>query len=92
MTFLSFLTILYFVKKKIGTTIDTAVFRRLRIHAARKGRSVSDVIEESIASYLAVHEGSADDHMAAFERFTSRPFGLSRAQLELILEEDALEQ
>lgn len=79
------------MKQKVGTTIDTAVYRRLRIHAAHKGRSVSDVIEESITSYLAVHEGSADDRMAAFERFTSRPLGISRAQLEMILEEDALE-
>jgi plasmid stability protein len=80
------------MKKKIGTAIDETIFRRLRVHAAQKGRNVGDVIEESISSYLALHEGSADERMAAFERFTSRPFSLSRQQLDVILEEDSLEQ
>jgi plasmid stability protein len=80
------------MRKKIGTAIEETIFRRLRVHAAQRGRSVSDVIEESISSYLALHEGSADERMAAFERFTSRPFGLSPEQLEVILEKDSLDQ
>jgi plasmid stability protein len=80
------------MKKKIGTVIEETIFRRLRVHAAQRGRSVSDVIEESISSYLALHEGSAEERMTAFERFTSRPFGLSREQLDVILEEDSLDQ
>jgi plasmid stability protein len=80
------------VKKKIGTAIEDTIFRRLRVHAAQNGRSVSDVIEESISSYLALHEGSADQRMAAFERFTSRPFRLSPEELALVLEEDSLDQ
>ena len=80
------------MKKKIGTAIDETVFRRLRVHAAQRGRSVSDVIEESISSCLALHEGSIDERMAAFERFTSRPYGLSPEQLDVILEEDSLDQ
>jgi plasmid stability protein len=73
------------MRKKIGTAIEETVFRRLRVHAAQRGRSVSDVIEESISSYLALHEGSVDERMAAFERFTLRP-------LDVILEEDSLDQ
>jgi plasmid stability protein len=80
------------MKKKIGTVIDEAIFRRLRVHAADRGRSVSDVIEESIAGYLALHEGSTDERLAAFERYTSRPFRLSRDQLDLIIEEEPLDQ
>ena len=82
----------YKMRKKIGMAIEETVFRRLRVHAAQRGRSVSDVIEESISSYLALHEGSADERMAAFERFTSRPYGLSPEQLNVILEEDSLDQ
>ena len=80
------------MRKKIGTVIDEAVFRRLRVHAAQKGRSVADVIEESISAYLATHEGSADEQVAAYERFVSRPFAVSAAQLQAILEEDSLDQ
>jgi hypothetical protein len=80
------------MKQKIGTTINPAVYRRLRIYAASQGRSVSDIIEESISSYLTVHESSEDDRLGAFERFTSRPLDISRAQLEMILEENPLEQ
>ncbi len=72
--------------------IDETVFRRLRVHAAQSGRSVSDVIEESISNYLAIHEGSADQRMEAFERFVGAPFRLSPEQLRQILEEDALDQ
>jgi len=80
------------VKKKIGTVIDEIIFRRLRVHAAQSGRNVSDIIEESISSYLELHEGSAQERMAAFERFTSRQFSLSWEQLDTILEEDSLDQ
>ena len=61
------------MKKKIGTVIDETVFRRLRVHAARQGRAVSDVIQESISSYLALHEGSMDERIRAFETFVSKP-------------------
>jgi hypothetical protein len=80
------------MKKKIGTAIDETILRRLRVHASQSGRNVGDIIEESISRYLALREGSADKRMAAFERFTSRPFSLSREQLDVILEEDSLEQ
>lgn len=92
MTFLDFWFNLEGVKKKIGTVIDDALFRRLRVHAARRGRRVSEVIEESITGYLAVHEGSAEERLAAFDRYTSRPFSLSRDQLDMIMEEEPLDQ
>ena len=62
------------------------------MHAARQGRPVSDVIEESIASYLALHEGSVDERITAFERFVSKPFALTAAQLDMVLDENALDQ
>lgn len=80
------------MKKKIGTMVDEALFRRLRVHAAQRGKSISGLIEESISSYLALNDGSADERVAAVERFVSRPFQLSRSQLELIMEEDPLDQ
>ena len=80
------------MKKKIGTVIDEAIFRRLRVHAARQGRAVSDVIQESISSYLALHEGSMDERVKAFENFVSRPFALTSSQLDTVLEENPLDQ
>jgi len=80
------------MKKKIGTVIDETIYRRLRVHAAQRGRSVSDVIEESIAAYLSTHEGSAEERIAAFERFVSRPLDLSEDQLGMIMEENTLDQ
>ena len=80
------------MKKKIGTVIDETVFRRLRVHAARQGRAVSDVIQESISSYLALHEGSMDERIRAFETFVSKPFELNAAQLDSVLEENPLDQ
>lgn len=80
------------MKTKIGTVIDETIFHRLRVHAARSGRNVSDIIEESISAYLALHAGSAGERLASFERFTARPFSLSREQFDAILAEDCLDQ
>lgn len=80
------------MKKKIGTIIDEAIYRRLCVQAASAGRSISDLIEAAIAAYLSVHEGSADERLAAFHRFTSPRHVLSRAQLDMVLEEDVLDQ
>jgi plasmid stability protein len=80
------------MRKKIGTIIEDSLYRRLRVNAASEGRNVSDLIEESISAYLSVHEGSADERLSAFRRFTSPRFVLPRAQLDMVLEEDPLDQ
>lgn len=79
-------------RRKIGTLMDESLFRRLKMHAAERGRSVADVLEESVAGYLALHEGAVDERLAAFERFCSSPFPLTRAQLDDIMDDDTLEQ
>jgi hypothetical protein len=79
-------------RRKVGTLMDESLFRRLKMHAAERGRSVADVLEESVAGYLALHEGAVDERLAEFERFCSSPFPLTRAQLDTITEEDTLDQ
>lgn len=76
---------------KVGTTIDQRLFRRLKVHAAAQGTSISTVIEESLEAYLSLNDSSADERMAAFERVTADPFGLSDEQLQQVLEEDSLD-
>lgn len=80
------------MRKKIRTIIEDSLYRRHRVHAASEGRNVSDLIEDSIGAYLSVHEGSADDRLSAFRRFTSPCFVLPRAQLDIVLEENPLDQ
>lgn len=80
------------VKRKVGTVIEDSLYRRLRVHAARQGRAVSDLLEESINAYLSIHEGSVEERLQAFDRFTHPPFVLPRGELAAVLEEDPLDQ
>lgn len=71
--------------------MDERLFRRLKVHAAAQGTSISMVIEDSVHAYLSLRESSIEERMAAFERVTSDPFRLSDGQFREILEENGLE-
>jgi Ribbon-helix-helix protein, copG family len=40
------------VKRKIGTTLDSALYRRVQEIARRQGRTTNAVIEEALARYV----------------------------------------
>jgi plasmid stability protein len=79
-------------KLKIGTVVDERLFRRLRIFAAKEGRSISDIIQESLQSYLQTRESGIEERMAAFERVTANPFRLSDTQFRELLEEEEFDR
>lgn len=40
------------MRRKIGTVLDEALFRRARVESARQGRTISQILEEALSSYL----------------------------------------
>lgn len=39
-------------KKKVTTTLPPELFQQIKVQAAKEGRTLSDIMEELISSYL----------------------------------------
>ena len=79
-------------KEKIGTILDKEVVKILREKAAQEGRAISDVIQEAVLRYNAAEADEIRMRVEAVKRFCSRPFNLTRKEIDEILEEDYYDQ
>jgi len=70
-------------KRKIGTTLDAALYRRVKDTARLQGRSVNDVIEEALTRLLA-----AGVSRASVVEETKGTYRVSPRALEIVLRED----
>lgn len=68
------------VKRKIGTTLDSALYRRVQEIAGRQGRSTNAVIEEALARYV-----SAGANRASVVEETKGTYRVSPKALRVIL-------
>ena len=73
------------MRRKVGTVLDEALFRRTRVESARQGRTISEILEEALLSYLerrGRHEGSS------VVADTWSVLSLDRARVKQILGDD----
>jgi hypothetical protein len=77
------------MKQKVGTLLEGEVLRRAKRQAAEEGRSLSDLIQDAIESYLATRLGEPAKREAAYELFCQRPMRLTPEQFRAVLEQDA---
>ena len=75
-------------KEKIGTVLDKDVVKLLKERSAREGRAISDILQDAILHYQESDTGTAHVRLAAVSRLCSRPFNLTRKDLDEILGED----
>ncbi len=80
------------VKEKIGTALDKDVVKMLKERSHSEGRPISDILQDAILRYSTAESGSDDQRLAAVKRLCSRPFNLTRQELDEIMEEDYFEQ
>ena len=40
------------MRRKVGTVLEEALFRRARLESARQGRAISDILAEALEGYL----------------------------------------
>ncbi len=40
------------MRRKVGTVLDEALFRRARLESARQGRTISEILAEALEGYL----------------------------------------
>lgn len=45
-------------KKKVTTTLPTDLFQRLKVQAAKEGRTVTEILEQLITAYMDEKENS----------------------------------
>lgn len=70
------------MKRKVGTTVDAALYQRAKETARRQGRSLNEVIEEALGRYVTGATGSS----IAVQ--TRGSFKVSERVLRRVLEED----
>jgi hypothetical protein len=40
------------MRRKVGTVLDEALFRRARLESARQGRAISEILADALEAYL----------------------------------------
>ncbi len=75
-------------KVKIGLVIDSELHKRIKERAVRDGRTISDIIQDALRNYNELDHQDIKLRVEAARRFCSRPFNLTRAELDEILDED----
>lgn len=76
------------MKKKIGILIEEGVMRLAQCRAAEEGRSLSDLIQDALVSYLSDKVPDPKKRENAYQLFCGQPMRISREQLKKITEAD----
>jgi len=71
------------VKRKIGTTLDEDLYRRVKASAQRQGRDLNEVIAEALERFL-----GSQTSRASVVRDTQGTYKVSARALRAVLEED----
>jgi hypothetical protein len=80
------------MKAKVGTILEEDVVKKLKERAFQENRSISDVIQEALWSYFHASSSKRDLRVGAVDRLCTRPFHLTKSELNEIIEEDYYEQ
>jgi hypothetical protein len=72
------------VRKKVGTVLEEALYRRARVESARQGRTISEILEEALEHYLQ-RRGRHDDPGVVADTWSV--LSLDRARVKKILGE-----
>ena len=73
------------MKKRITILIKAEIIRQAQKHAAQEARSLADLIQDAIVSYLSGKTPNLRKREDAYQLFCERPIRLSKKQFEEIL-------
>ena len=76
------------MKKRVAILIKEEVIRRAKRRAAEEGKTLSDVIQDALVSYLSDKVPDAKKRENAYQLFCGQPMRISREQLKKITEAD----
>ncbi|NUM72432.1 MAG: hypothetical protein HUU43_16425 [Ignavibacteriaceae bacterium] len=75
-------------KEKLGTILDKDVIRLIKERALKENKTISEIIQDSVLNHSDTETFSMEIRKQALERFCSKPFSLSKNEIEEILNED----
>ena len=76
------------MKQKIGTIIEEEVIRRAKRRALEENRTLSDIIQDALVSYLGGKAPALRDREVAYGLFCEQPMKITRKQVSQVLNED----
>lgn len=76
------------MRQKIIVTVEQNLFKQIMSRATDEGQSVSDLIQDALASYLKESVPKPRERDTAYQIFCDKPLKLSRSQFRQILEKD----
>jgi hypothetical protein len=79
-------------KMKVGTILDMELYGRLRLLAAKEGRSISTIIQEALLKYERDESRAGEMRTRALDSVFALGFRIPDADLRKIMEEDYYEQ
>ena len=74
------------MKKRVNILIEEKVIRHAKMRAAEEGRSLSDLTQDALVSYLSGKVPDPRKREEAYQLFCERPMRLTKNQLKKILE------
>ncbi len=75
-------------KEKIGTVLDRDIILKIKERALKEGRTISEIIEDAVLNYDVVKKPGSFLRKEAVSSFCSKPFELSLADTNELLNED----
>jgi hypothetical protein len=76
------------MKKKVGILIEEDVIRDAKRRAAEEGRSLSNIIQDALISYLNHKVPDRQKRESAYQIFCEQPMRISKKRFKEILGED----
>jgi hypothetical protein len=76
------------MKKRVSILIEEEVIRHAKRRAAEEGRSLSDLTQDALVSYLSGKVSDPRKREGAYQLFCEQPMRLSRKQFNEILKEE----
>ena len=71
------------MRRKVGTVLDEALFRRARLESARQGRAISEILAEALEGYLEQARGGMSASSVVADTWSV--LSLDRARVKKIL-------
>jgi hypothetical protein len=80
------------MKREISVVIDSEIVRLAKQKAANERRTLSELFQGALTSYLRRNAATPEERKIAYLLFCERPMKISPGQLRYVVEEDVLDR
>ena len=80
------------MKRKVGTVVDEALYREVRMLAAQQRRRIADVVERALTDYVKRSRGARHGKAGLARLLERDPLTVTEEQFREIMEMDFFDQ